>query len=147
MGDLDHLLSVNWEEYLVLTVSEVLDFLNLLCPEFNIWWKPPCSYFLLHSQVMKQTKVSKFCGLPLSLYYSTQGRKGGQDSNWEGIVQGLVKRSEQNSKLGPQEIKTQTQFPINLSSSDPTYSLQQSTSWLNLNIKICINLWGAFRSR
>jgi hypothetical protein len=86
---------------------------------------------------MKQTKVSKFLGLPGSLYYySTQRRRGGQDSNWEGILRGSIKLSEQNSKVSKTQIealgkfKIKQLFPSNLSSSAPAYSLQQMSGLL-----------------
>jgi hypothetical protein len=63
----------------------------------------------------------------LLLYSREVGRAGWQ---LEGIVQHSVKLSEQNSKVSKTQIKalrkfkTKTQFPSNLSSSAPAYSLQ-----------------------
>ncbi len=61
-----------------------------------------------------------------------EGGGEGRAGWWlEGIVQGLVELSEQNSNVSktqieaPGKFKTKTQFPSNLSSSAPAYGLQQ----------------------
>jgi hypothetical protein len=68
-------------------------------------------------------------GLGILLLYSRE--EGSAGWQLEGIVQGSVVLSEQNSKVSktqikaPGKLKTKTQIPSNLSPSTPAYSLQQ----------------------